>query len=62
MTNFFRWLFRSTRDPRYRIMGPDPFPHFRHYILGLDGAYGGGAMRRCAPGALLTRHPPQGAV
>ena len=39
MSSFFRRLFRSTQDPRYRIGGPDPFPVFRDYVLAMEAAY-----------------------
>ena len=39
MSNFFHRLFRSTRDPRYRIMCPDPFPDFRDYVFAMEAAY-----------------------
>jgi len=38
MSTFFHRFLRSTRDPRYRVGGPDPFPDFRHYILAMEAA------------------------
>jgi hypothetical protein len=32
MKNFFRRFFRSFKDPRYRIAGPDPFPTFAEFV------------------------------
>ncbi|MGA3327153.1 MAG: hypothetical protein ABSF45_22030 [Terriglobia bacterium] len=39
MSSFFQRFFRSSRDPRYRIFGPDPFPDFRDYAVAIEAAY-----------------------
>jgi hypothetical protein len=32
MRSFFRRFFRSVKDPRYRVTGPDPFPTFAEFV------------------------------
>ena len=39
MSSFFQRFLRSTRDPRYRVMGRAPFPSFDDYLFALEAAY-----------------------
>ena len=39
MSSFFQRFFRSARDPRYRVLGPVPFPSFDNYLFTLEAAY-----------------------
>jgi hypothetical protein len=39
MSSFFHRFFRSARDPRYRVLGPVPFPSFDDYLFALEAAY-----------------------
>ena len=39
MSSFFQRFFRSARDPRYRVLGPVPFPSFDDYLFALEAAY-----------------------
>ena len=39
MSSFFHRFFRSARGPRYRVLGPVPFPSFDNYLFTLEAAY-----------------------
>ncbi len=39
MRRFFRRLFRCVTDPRYRVIGPDPFPDFAQFAAAFEAHY-----------------------